>query len=64
LELSSFTYTGVPDAAIAAAAWSWVEKMLQLLHVTSAPRAVSVSIRTAVWMAEDLSVNVHDKLVE
>ena len=36
--------------ATAAAAWSWVEKMLQLAQRTSAPRAVSVSIRTAVWM--------------
>ncbi len=36
--------------ATAAAAWSWVEKMLQLAHRTSAPRAVSVSISTAVWM--------------
>lgn len=42
------TYTGTPEAAIAAAAWSWVEKMLQLLQVTSAPRAVRVSMRTAV----------------
>ena len=29
----------------AAAAWSWVEKMLQLTQRTSAPRATSVSIR-------------------
>jgi len=35
---------------IAAAAWSWVEKMLQLAQRTSAPSAVSVSISTAVWM--------------
>ena len=34
----------------AAAAWSWVEKMLQLAQRTSAPRAVSVSISTAVWI--------------
>ena len=34
----------------AAAAWSWVEKMLQLTHRTSAPRATSVSISTAVWI--------------
>lgn len=45
------TYTGVPPAAIAAAAWSWVEKMLQLVQVTSAPKDVKVSMRTAVWMA-------------
>lgn len=45
-------YTGVPAAAMAAAAWSWVEKMLQLDQVTSAPREVKVSIRTAVWMAK------------
>jgi hypothetical protein len=44
-------YTGTPAAAMAAAAWSWVEKMLQEVQVTSAPRAVRVSMRTAVWMA-------------
>ncbi|KAG8233192.1 hypothetical protein J437_LFUL008956 [Ladona fulva] len=27
-------YTGIPEAAIAAAAWSWVLKMLQLDHCT------------------------------
>ena len=42
--------TGVPPAAIAAAAWSWVEKMLQEAQRTSAPSALSVSISTAVWM--------------
>ena len=42
--------TGTSVAAIAAAAWSWVEKILQLDHCTWAPRAVSVSISTAVWM--------------
>jgi hypothetical protein len=41
--------TGTPDAAIAAAAWSWVEKMLQEAQRTSAPRETRVSIRTAVW---------------
>ena len=35
---------------MAAAAWSWVENLLQLLQVTSAPSALSVSISTAVWM--------------
>ena len=40
----------VGPTATAAAAWSWVEKMLQLAQRTSAPRAVSVSISTAVWM--------------
>ncbi len=34
----------------AAAAWSWVEKMLQEAQRTSAPSAVSVSISTAVWI--------------
>src|SRR5665213_376087 len=34
----------------AAAAWSWVEKMLQLTQRTSAPRATRVSIKTAVWI--------------
>ena len=33
---------------MAAAAWSWVEKMLQLAQRTSAPSAVRVSISTAV----------------
>ena len=44
--------SGVPfgPTAIAAAAWSWVEKMLQLAQRTSAPSSVSVSMRTAVWM--------------
>src|SRR5205085_3847327 len=44
--------SGVPSlpTATAAAAWSWVEKMLQLHQRTSAPSAVSVSIRTAVWI--------------
>ena len=32
--------TGTPVAAMAAAAWSWVEKMLQLVQVTSAPSSV------------------------
>ena len=35
---------------MAAAAWSWVEKMLQEAQRTSAPSAISVSISTAVWM--------------
>ncbi len=42
--------TGVPVAAMAAAAWSWVEKMLQEAQRTSAPSACRVSISTAVWM--------------
>ena len=42
--------TGMPCAAIAAAAWSWVEKMLQVAQRTSAPSAISVSISTAVWI--------------
>ena len=42
--------TGVPAAAMAAAAWSWVEKMLHEAQRTSAPSACSVSISTAVWM--------------
>ena len=42
--------SGVPfgPTATAAAAWSWVEKMLQETQRTSAPSAVSVSISTAV----------------
>src|SRR6185437_772886 len=45
-------FSGVPSGptATAAAAWSWVEKMLQDAHRTCAPRATSVSIRTAVWI--------------
>ena len=39
---------GRKEIAIAAAAWSWVEKMLQLVQVTSAPSDLSVSISTAV----------------
>ena len=35
----------MPAAAIAAAAWSCVENILQELQVTSAPRAVKVSIK-------------------
>src|SRR5690606_33655833 len=42
--------TGMPAAAMAAAAWSWVEKMLQLDQRTSAPRATRVSMSTPVWM--------------
>src|SRR5215210_1383856 len=51
--------TGTPDGSsgvpsgpttTAAAAWSWVEKMLQLAQRTSAPSATKVSIRTAVWI--------------
>lgn len=43
--------SGVPlgPTAMAAAAWSWVEKMLQDAQRTSAPRAARVSMRTAVW---------------
>ncbi len=40
--------TGTPASAIAAAAWSCVEKMLHEHQRTSAPRATSVSISTAV----------------
>ncbi len=42
--------SGVPfgPTAMAAAAWSWVEKMLQEAQRTSAPRATSVSMSTAV----------------
>ena len=39
---------GVPVAAMAEAAWSCVEKMLQLAQRTFAPRATRVSMRTAV----------------
>src|ERR1700712_671169 len=42
--------TPIPASAIAAAAWSCVENILQELHLTSAPKAVKVSIKTAVWM--------------
>ncbi len=36
--------------ATAAAAWSWVEKMLHDAHRTSAPSSTSVSMSTAVWI--------------
>ena len=42
--------TGMPAFAIAAAAWSWVEKMLQDAQRTSAPRCTRVSMSTAVWI--------------
>src|SRR6478735_6018886 len=51
--------TGVPlgsstvpcgPTTTAAAAWSWVEKMLQEAQRTSAPSATRVSMSTAVWM--------------
>mmetsp|Transcript_876 Transcript_876/g.2735 ORF Transcript_876/g.2735 Transcript_876/m.2735 type:complete len:267 (+) Transcript_876:736-1536(+) len=42
--------TAAESLATAAAAWSWVEKMLQEHHLTLAPIAVNVSMRTAVWM--------------
>merc|ERR550514_667897 len=40
----------VPALAIAAAAWSCVEKMLQLAQRTFAPSACSVSMSTPVWI--------------
>ena len=48
-------FSGVPPVfgrptTTAAAAWSWVEKMLHDTQRTSAPRSASVSISTAVWM--------------
>ena len=48
--VSEETTTGVPVAAMAAAAWSWVLKMLHEAQRTSAPMSFSVSISTAVWM--------------
>merc|ERR1719171_107714 len=42
--------TAALSRATAAAAWSWVEKMLQEHQRTSAPRSTSVSMSTAVWM--------------
>src|SRR5438105_3352979 len=42
--------TGVPVFAIAAAAWSCVEKILHEAQRTEAPRSFSVSISTAVWI--------------
>lgn len=38
----------VPFLAIAAAAWSYVENMLQEHHLTLAPSSSNVSIKTAV----------------
>merc|ERR1719453_2130763 len=40
----------VPALAMAAAAWSWVLKMLQEHHRTFAPSSARVSISTPVWM--------------
>merc|ERR1719229_922215 len=40
----------VPALAMAAAAWSWVLKMLQEHHRTLAPSAVKVSMSTPVWI--------------
>ena len=40
----------MPFSASAAAAWSWVEKMLHEAQRTSAPSACSVSTSTAVWI--------------
>merc|ERR1719446_1962450 len=40
----------VPAFAMAAAAWSWVEKMLQEHHRTFAPISARVSISTPVWI--------------
>ena len=45
-----YANTGVPLAAIAAAAWSCVENTLQLAQRIFAPSACSVSISTAVWI--------------
>src|SRR6516162_9146681 len=42
--------TGIPLAAIADAAWSWVEKMLHELQRIVAPSCIRVSISTAVWI--------------
>src|SRR3546814_21033660 len=42
--------TDTPRAAIAAAAWSWVEKILQDDQFTSAPSSSNVSISTDVWI--------------
>ena len=51
--------TGIPlglsavpsgPTAIAAAAWSWVEKMLHDTQRTSAPNCTSVSMSTPVWI--------------
>ncbi len=47
-DLGAGSGTGTPAAAMAAAAWSCVEKMLQLAQRTSAPRSTRVSMRTAV----------------
>ncbi len=45
-------FSGVPPlpTTAAAAASSWVEKMLHEAQRTSAPRSTSVSIKTAVWI--------------
>mmetsp|Transcript_30549 Transcript_30549/g.47063 ORF Transcript_30549/g.47063 Transcript_30549/m.47063 type:complete len:206 (-) Transcript_30549:12-629(-) len=50
--VSPFHANTVADSALAmaAAAWSWVLKMLQDAHRTLAPRACRVSISTPVWI--------------
>ena len=42
--------TAAESRATAAAAWSWVEKMLHEHQRTTAPSATRVSMSTAVWM--------------
>jgi hypothetical protein len=49
-DAGGFLGGAVGPTTTAAAAWSWVEKMLQLTQRTSAPSATSVSMSTAVWM--------------
>ena len=41
---------GTPAWAMAAAAWSWVEKMLHEAQRTEAPSSTRVSMSTAVWI--------------
>jgi hypothetical protein len=50
----------------AAAAWSWVEKMLHDAHRTSAPSSTSVSISTAVWivMCSDPAIRAPESGLE
>jgi len=52
LSVSPFHAKTVPVLAyaIAAAAWSWVEKILHEHHLTLAPSADNVYISTAVWI--------------
>ena len=53
--------TGIPALAIAAAAWSCVENILQEDHLHSAPKSTKVSINTAAVQNADVVVQSSKK---